>query len=91
MNNISDNTDDSRYELNIDGHMAYVNYKRAGDILTIEMVFTPKELRGRGIAGELMAHIVAEAKAQNLKINPFCGYAKSWLDKQPEYQDIVVN
>jgi hypothetical protein len=79
-----------RFELMEDGHTAYADYRLEGDVLHIQFVFAPEGLRGRGAAGRLMESIVAEARAQSLKIHPICGYAAAWLRKHKEHQNLVI-
>lgn len=79
----SDNESASRFELNVDGAVAYATYKLEGKTLTINYVEAPEVLRGTGAAGRLMEHIAALAKAQHYTIIPICGYAASWLRRHP--------
>lgn len=78
---VTDNAAQSRYELVIDGHTAYADYRKAEGTLYIDYVYAPHELRGTGAAGRLMEGIVAAATQDNLKIVPICGYAAAWLGK----------
>ncbi len=71
----------SRFELEVDGKVAYANYRIAKNILNIDYVFSPPELRGTGIAGKLMEEIVKYAKEQNMEIVPICGYAAAWMKR----------
>ncbi len=80
----------SRYELVEDGYTAYADYSIKGGILSINYVFAPPELRGAGTAGRLMQGVMADVKAQGLKATPVCGYAASWLERHPEFNDLVV-
>ena len=86
---LHNNQTDRRYELKVDDHIAYANYRWEDDILVIEFVFTPKELRGQGVASKLMTLLMTEAKEKQFKVRPFCGYAKSWLERHPEYSELV--
>ena len=90
MTNIMDNTAQSRFELEEQGHLAYADYALDGDILRIKYVFAPEELRGTGAAGRLMEGIAAHAAANNLKLFPICGYAASWLRRHPETADLLA-
>jgi predicted GNAT family acetyltransferase len=47
-------------------------------------------LRGRGIA-QLLAHAGLEyAKTHRLEVVPVCPFVKSYLEKHPEYQELVA-
>ena len=79
-----------RYEMVEDGQTVYADYRRQGERLYIDYVFSPVPLRGTGASGRLMAAVAAEARAQNLKITPICGYAAAWLRRSPEFRDLVA-
>lgn len=78
---ITDNTAGHRYELAMEGEIAYANYRREDGTLFIDYVFAPEALRGTGAAGRLMEGIVAQARAEGTEIVPICGYAASWLKR----------
>ena len=84
---LTNNQTDRRYELKVNQHIAYANYRWEDEVLVIEFVFTPKELRGQGVASKLMTLLMAEAKENSFKVHPICGYAKSWLERHPEYDE----
>jgi uncharacterized protein len=86
--NMKNNVEKSRFELEVDGHIAFATYSMNGNVATIPHVFTPVELRGTGVAGRLMQGIMDYAKSNNLKIHPVCPYAVSWLDKHKEFDSL---
>lgn len=89
MNEFRDNRPLSRFELDVDGQIVWADYRRDVSALIIDHVEAPMQLRGSGVAGELMQHIAAEARRSDLKIVPLCGYAASWLRRHREHADLV--
>lgn len=79
---VTDNTQESRFELVEDGCVAYADYRKDGKMLYINYVFSPPELRGKGTAGRLMEGIVAAARSGDLEIVPICGYAAAWMRRR---------
>lgn len=77
----SDNAARRRFELDVDGQIAFATYRRTADALDILHVEAPVALRGTGAASRLMDHIVAAASTEGLGIVPYCGYARSWLSR----------
>lgn len=75
----TDNAAVGRYELDVDGAVAYARYRIDADTLYIDYVEAPLSLRGTGAAGRLMTHVSAHAKTNGYKIVPICGYAAAWL------------
>lgn len=88
MSDVRDNTERNRFELGLEGHTAFSNYKRAGGVLTILHTEVPKELNGRGIGSALVRVLLAMARAEGVKVHPVCPFVKSYMDKHPEYADL---
>lgn len=61
--------------------LATLAYKETDTNITIYSINVNEVLRGKGIAGELMAEMskISEGKAK--KINPICNYAQKWLER----------
>lgn len=81
----------SRFELEIDGKIAFANYRIEGNVINIDYVFSPEELRKTGAAGKLMAEIVEFAQKENKKITPICAYAAAWMRKHKEFHNLLSN
>lgn len=88
---VRNNTDLSRYELEVDGHVAFANYRKVGATLVIPHVEAPPVLRGTGVAGRLMQGVMESARAEGLKIVPLCPYAASWIKRHKEYEDLLAS
>jgi len=88
--NVRDNTERNRFELEADGHIAFSNYKRADGVLTILHTEVPKALEGRGIGSELIRGVLDIARSQGLKVITVCPFAKSYIERHPEYADLLA-
>ena len=87
---VRDNPDRHRFELDADGHVAFSNYTRAGNVITIQHTEVPQELGGRGIGSALARGVLEFARAQGLKVVPRCPFVKSYIDKHPEFADLLA-
>lgn len=85
-----DNVAAKRFEWKEDGHVAFADYTRQGDVLILPHVEAPPALRGTGAAGRLMQAVVEHARANNVKLRPLCSYAATWLMRHKEHADLVV-
>ena len=74
----------SRFEAEVEGRTAFLAYDVRGDTVVMPHTVVPRELEGRGIAGELTRTAVAWAREQSLTIEPQCSYVRSWLARHPE-------
>lgn len=87
---VVDNTAKSRFELTEQGLTAFADYHLSGDRLAIPHVEAPPALRGTGTAGRLMTGLLDQARARGLKVVPICPYAKVFIQRHPEYQDLLA-
>ena len=47
------------------------------------------EFEGRSIGGNLMRHILSEARSQGRSVIPICPYAAAYIKRNPEFLDCV--
>lgn len=89
-NTVRDNPALSRFELDADGVTAVANYRLAGNVMTLTHTETPREARGRGIASRLTEGALQAARARGLKIVPQCPFVSAWIDRHPEFDDLLA-
>lgn len=87
---LTDNTARSRFELKVGDALAFADYQRDEQTLTILHVFSPPELRGSGVAGQLMQGIVERIRKEGLTLRPVCSYAEVWMARHPEHGDLLA-
>ncbi len=86
---IVDNTRESRFEVTVEGQVAFLGYTRDGDRTVLHTTRVPKPLEGRGIAGQLAKHALESARASGLKVVPGCSFVEAYVARHPEYADLV--
>jgi len=74
----------------VEGHEAYIEFQLEGNILDLQHTFTPRELRGKGIAGKVAEFAFEYAKKNNLKIIPTCPFIPSFLEKNEQYKELLA-
>jgi hypothetical protein len=89
MNEVRDNKAQSRFELDAQGEIAFANYRRNTGRVIITHTETPKALRGRGIASNLVKGALQLIRAEGLKVVAGCGFVADYLETHPEYADLV--
>ncbi len=87
---IRNNTALSRYELDVDGAMAFANYRLSPGVVVITHTETPSALRGRGIASRLVHGALEHIRADGLKVVAGYGFVVDYLQKHPEFSDITA-
>ena len=89
MPDVRNNTDRHRFELDVDGHIAFTDYQLAAGVLTFTHTEVPKELAGRGIGSTLARGALDLVRAQGLKVVAKCPFIKGYIDKHAEYSDLL--
>lgn len=87
---VRNNTALSRYELDVDGAIAFANYRLAPGKVIITHTETPHALRGRGIASKLVQGALEQIRGENLKVVAGCGFVVDYLNKHPEFADLAA-
>ncbi|VBB38440.1 conserved hypothetical protein [uncultured Spirochaetota bacterium] len=74
-----------------DKPLALIKFSRKeGPVIVIEHTRVSETLKGRGIGGRLVEAVVGLAKEEGAKILPLCSYARAYLQKRAEYEDILA-
>lgn len=90
MNDVRQNPALSRFELDVDGHIAFASYRQSGDVMIMTHTETPPSLRERGIGERLVLGSLKQVRAQGLKVRPLCSFVRFVLSKHPEFQDLIA-
>lgn len=59
-----------------------------GGVRIAEHTLVPSEIGGRGIAGELVEAMVADAKKEGFTIEPQCSYVAAKFREHPAWSDL---
>ena len=90
MSDVVDNKAQHRFELAVEGGIAFANYRLTPQAVIITHTETPSNLRGRGIASELVRGALDLIRADGRKVIAGCGFVVDYLRKHPEYADLVA-
>jgi predicted GNAT family acetyltransferase len=89
MNQVRDNKSQRRFELDVEGTVAFANYRLVPGTVIITHTETPPALRGRGIASELVRGALEMIRADGHKVVAGCGFVVDYLAKHPEFADLT--
>jgi uncharacterized protein len=84
---VRDNASLNRFELDAEGAVAFASYRLTPQAVIITHTETPRALRGRGIASELVSG--ALIRADGRKVIAGCGFVADYLRKHPEFADLA--
>ena len=83
---ILNNTRLNRFEIELSGEVAYLEYKLSADLLILIHTFTPLPMRGKGVASALAKFALEYAIQNKLKVAVYCLFIKEYLKAHPEYK-----
>lgn len=87
---VRDNQAAQRYEVDVDGAVAVLEYEREDGRIDLIHTEVPPALGGRGIAARLAHTALEDAQAAGLKVIPSCSYVASYIRRHPEYLPLVA-
>ena len=89
-NEVRDNKEQGRFELAVDGHTAFSQYRRAPGKITFLHTEVPKEFEGHGIGSRLARGALELARAEDAKVVPKCPFITGYIRKHAEFQDLLA-
>jgi predicted GNAT family acetyltransferase len=87
---VRDNAARSRFEIEADGVTVFMNYRLTGDVISLDHTETPVAARGRGLASRLTQAVLDDVRARGLKIVPRCPFVRAYVERHPQYRDLVA-
>jgi len=86
---ITHNPDRNRFETEVDGHQCVLDYRLDDSAISMNRVYVPPPVEGRGIAGAITRHALDYSREKGWKVIPRCPYVESWIKRHPEYSDLL--
>jgi predicted GNAT family acetyltransferase len=87
---LRNNKSKSRFELEIDDHVAFVEYTMPtpGSIILLHTE-VPKELGGRGVGSILAKAVLENIRTHGLMVEPRCEFVAGYIKKHPEFGSLL--
>lgn len=76
---VRDNFANGRFEVEVDGVLAFATYERQGSTITFIHTFVPEALRGQGIASRIIFAALASSRAKVLRLVPRCPMFRAYM------------
>jgi predicted GNAT family acetyltransferase len=81
---VTRNDAENRYEIDIDGTVAELVFRRDGDRLELLHTEVPDAFEGRGFGSRLVKAALDDATRDHLTVVPSCPFVQSWLERHPD-------
>ncbi|MDM1045717.1 N-acetyltransferase [Myroides sp. 1354] len=86
---VNKNTTNHRFELTVDGYIAFIDYKEDSQRIHLMHTESPEELAGRGVATALIEKTLLYVEEHKKTLMPFCPLVFAYIKKHPEWKRIV--
>ena len=87
---VTHNPAESRYEASLGGEVAGIlAYVTSGTTINLTHTEVDPAFEGKGVGGALVRGALEQLREDNLRIVPTCPFVQAYLERHPEYQDLV--
>lgn len=83
------NKERQRYEVTLEDEIAYLAYRVNEKVIDMYSTLVPPRFRGKGVAAAIVKRALEDARAEGLKVRPSCSYVDVYIQRHPEYQDLL--
>ena len=86
---IENNPAQNRFETTVEENLCELNYRMDDAVMSMNRVFVPPPVEGRGIAGALTRFALDYCAEQQYKVIARCPYVAAWIKRHPEYEHLL--
>jgi predicted GNAT family acetyltransferase len=79
-----------RFETVVENETCVLDYQLEERSMTMSRVWVPSPVEGRGIASRLTRFALDHCREKGLGVRPRCPYVAAWIQRHPDYADLVV-
>ncbi|HVR97097.1 MAG TPA: GNAT family N-acetyltransferase [Thermoanaerobaculia bacterium] len=80
-----------KYYAMVDGKESVLEYTEAGDrTLNFWHTYVPPELRGRGIADEIVRVALEDAMERGFRVIPSCWFVRVYMQRHQRFQEALA-
>lgn len=85
------NKEKNRFELAVEGHIAFIEYILAkGDVMFLTHTEVPEVLGGKGVGSEIVEKALNYIKDHNYTLAPLCPFVAKYLTKHTDWKSILA-
>jgi uncharacterized protein len=90
MSPVTDNEAAHRFEIEVEGRKAVAVYERRPGLTIFLHAEVPPAFAGRGIGSQLAKGALDQTRARGDKVIARCPFIAAYIDKHPEYRDLLA-
>jgi uncharacterized protein len=88
---VTDNPEEGQYEAHVNGELAgsLMYRERPGGLILLHTEVA-EGFEGHGVGGRLVAGTLDDIRRRGLSVTVYCRFADSYIQRHPEYADLVA-
>jgi uncharacterized protein len=87
---VTDVPEAGRYEARADDRvLGLAAYQRQGDRVVFTHTEVDPDAEGGGVGSTLVRGALDDVRARGLRAVPRCSFVRAWIDRHPDYADLV--
>jgi len=80
-----------RYELEVDGYTAFIEYKESGNQMVLIHTEVPVELEGKGVGTAIVEKVLEQIEQSQKKLVPLCPFVIAYLKRHPDWNRLLAD
>lgn len=88
---VTDAPEAKRYEARTgDGRTAgFAEYQRTDDLVVFTHTQVDPSYKGEGVGSRLVREALDDVRTHELSVLPVCAFVRGWIERHPDYTDLV--
>ena len=86
---LKDNAVEQRYEFDLDGEKAVIEYTREPNLIVLIHTYVPPAYEGRGIGRELVRAVLEDIRGKGLQVVPQCSFVAHYIRRNPDWEELL--
>ena len=87
---VRDNPSRKRFELDVDGEIAFVTYRNTNSAIILDHAEVPWALEGRGIGSALAKGVLESLRRDKRKVVVICPFIAAYIRKHRGYESLLA-
>lgn len=89
---VRNDPESGRYEIREgDTLLGIAAYRQAGNTLVLTHTEVEQDTGRSGVGSSLVRGALDDVRAQGLSVVPQCPFVRGWIDRHPDYADLVTD
>ena len=86
---VYNNKELSQFEVQFGAETAYSEYEVRDGNMYFKHTDVPEDMKGKGVGRAIARTALTFARENQLKVVPWCPFFKGYIERHPEYQDLL--